>query len=711
MINNKKLLILALSTLIMVGCGTGGGSTSSEGSSINSESYSSVVEESEESIESSESSEVSSESSQSSEESSEAITHCKVSGVIIDAFGTVLQNASVTIGETSVQTNETGEFEIDNVSVEEELLTISKLGYEDKTVAISSLLTQETVSLGEIDLVKNFSKLGAIEVKTDTTKWPLQEKFVVKVSRSKAGLVVRLESDNKVFTTSEGRQSRVEIYVSSNAVSSTQDANVHRVNVSNDLSLQDTNLGGGVVQTASTVINVGDATKDVIDVTIPWSSLNATVNDIVGVSCGIWCETYLDWAPMLSLESSTVAAVESPQNYVRCDKYNLCFNSTVNDYPVQPEYNKEELTTGYPYTVADPTKNRNANADDVYVKVLSTSTGFLFEMVGFGTFTDTEYLKLVLHTSETDGVGWVTQTSDVTFLISKTKASKKTGLTKFWDYTNFVSDETSANNVPSYEENELGYFTLSFKVDFTEIPEYTSTGEVSFMMLEFENGGIYEGNPYTHGMLKNGEGVGDPANQSSYQVIQEKYIAADKDALTSGYDIEFAKSADHIYAKVDRSDDSLTLNLISFSKLDDTDFIRFVVSSSDTLTTAGWALNDTDVSFVIKKNIAYATTQIASRSTRNDHFWYGERNTIPFVDDTSVETLYTPTYTEYEEYWTLSLQIDYTEIAASGVVKDTELRAILIEFANGIIVNNSGDHTQNGTAIGDVALQNNYFVI
>ena len=101
--------------------------------------------------------------------------------------------------------------------------------------------------------------------------------------------------------------------------------------------------------------------------------------------------------------------------------------------------------------------------DDIYLKANFQDEGLLISMIGFGDFIDSEYIKIIIHTSENNSSGWNIQSDDVTFLINKNKANYKTNITKFWDYVNFGND-SSCKNTPKFTQLD-GYFTLTMLID------------------------------------------------------------------------------------------------------------------------------------------------------------------------------------------------------------------------------------------------------
>lgn len=526
-------------------------------------------------------------------------------------------------------------------------------------------------------------------------QWSNYEDFTVLARRNADNISIRLVSTNNVFSQAT-RNSRVELYFVVGDKLLTREGNegVTRINITSTGAMTVFNYGAPV-NSDGISYSIKGTNCTVVDLVVPYSVLGAQSDDIFGISCGLWSENDTDWAPMYSLDSNVISSVEVLSQYVRCDKDNLFFESPINDYKEnipQPEYSKEELIVGYPFGVADPVNVFDENADEIYLKVNKNAASFTFDMIGFGTLESNEYLKLIIHTSDVDGNGWNLQASDVTFLISSTKAAYKTEQTFFWDYVNFSEGETNAMNTPVYSVDESGYFRLSFDVEFEEIPDYRGDIEISFIMLEFHEGLIYNGDPVDKAMTEYGMGVGDPALQSSYRILQERQISVDKDSILDQYAYKF--STDY-YANIVKGENGLKVSLVSFNPLAN-NFVRLIIDTDGVAALGGWALDVNDVSFMIYKDKAYM-------ATGENNFWNKENTQFHSGD----ETINTPIYTEYQDYWTIELEIQYDELGLN-INQDSPLKAMLIAFTP--VIQNHGFNFA-GMVPGDVADQNFYFVI
>lgn len=614
------------------------------------------------------------------EPSVDPVTPTTLTVTVKNILGEVVKNPSITIGTNSFTGGADGVVNIE--FLEETEMTISADGFEPLTVAIPK-------SNVEVVLALNYAHVGKLVDKD----WPLYERFNTHVTRNEKGLMIRHTSDSNVFLNGT-RSSQVETYVSVGDTS-TRDGNagVFKITQESNGNWNASNFGGAAVTgITSEAKTINDLT--VIDMFLPFATLGVEKDAIIGVTNGLWSNDDSDWAPMVFGNTTELAAVETPSAYVRCDINNAIFRNTKNEYPKEAEYNKDELIAGKPYNTGNPEATKFAAADDIYFSVNNTATGFEFDMVGFGSFEDNEYIKFVFHTSETDASGWGTQASDLSVLVSKSQAKYRTGLTDFWAYTNFGNDTATANQ-PEYNFNDKGYFTLKWTLNYNEIPEYSATGEVSFIAIEFGNGIIYNNDPWINAMMKNGKGIGDPASQTSYQVIQEKAGAVDRESLTKDYNIQFSFIE---YAKFERRNDGLLLSLLSFDKLGANQYIRFICDTDGNPTSGVWELDAKDVSFTIYSDRAYIETGKTS-------FWDNEAQQF---HPSNIETLNPITYNDFGEYWTIDLLIDYTELGLN-VNADSPLNGLLLLFNP--TIQNGGFNYNGNTAPGDQAIQKNYFKI
>ncbi len=621
-------------------------------------------------------------------------------GVVADVFGTALSGVAVALdGASAATTDASGAFSVAEVDPDSaESLTFTADGYLSDAVALASYLEGTeaggTAELGTVSLVKNYGTVSGLE----QTDWTQAEDFTFFVTRDVNDLLVRAVSPNKTFT-AQGRESKLEIYLGVGTPSGTRDENVTKVTIESDGTVEKENYGGRSLASYTVVSSVTEAGDGLtVELAIPYAMLGCARADELGFAAGLYSNVDGERAEMLNADGSDVVDVADPTTYLR-----VAADNTVTAPDEAPVVDRGELTKGYSLRFSVPSLSKQADvADDFYLKADKQEDGFLVSMIGFGDFESDEYVKLIFHTSETDGSGWNIQASDLTVLVNAEKATWRTGLTKFWTseggYSKFDDEDTLLTNTPVYSEQE-GYFTLTLKVLFKEIPGYSENGEVSLFAMEFamgdkENGLIYDASNFLNGMLIDGVSHGDPAAQSSYFVIQSTKDDSVGESL-EGFGLEFSIGADHIYAKVERGATSMKLTLRSFGTWDNNDFIRLIVHTAD-YDCSDWGLALSDVSFTIYQDAAYWQTGKIYFSEGADDQFHGTDTTI-----------HTPVYTQSNGYWTLTLTIEYIEFG-TGILQDTSFRAMLVEYTNGTA--NFGAK-QDGVALESAEDQANWFVL
>lgn len=185
-------------------------------------------------------------------------------------------------------------------------------------------------------------------------------------------------------------------------------------------------------------------------------------------------------------------------------------------------------------------------ADDIYVKYTSDGTNMTFDMKGLGVFTDTEYVKIVLHNSLYDHLLWQTIGSDVTLDITKNTIYKGEGRWNFWgseggvyDYTNLGQNTTKLTNVPTFTQND-GWFQLTVTLPLSIMGGYSSNGQIKAFFSEWDSGVVVDNHdaPYfpriengafvgCHMTIDNGVQTGDMAYQVNYITLKERTEGVD----------------------------------------------------------------------------------------------------------------------------------------------------------------------------------------
>lgn len=179
------------------------------------------------------------------------------------------------------------------------------------------------------------------------------------------------------------------------------------------------------------------------------------------------------------------------------------------------------------------------SADDIYCKYSNDGTNMTFDMKGLGTFSDTEYVKIVLHNSLYNRTGWGLIGGDVTFDISKDTIYEVHSSWDLWEKTNFEnnsSDKTAISETPTFTQNE-GWFELKVVLPITYISKHTyaDQGQIKAFFSEWDySKKNSDGKDILYGPRSsyinyyntyNGEATGDMANQTSYISLQSRTVA------------------------------------------------------------------------------------------------------------------------------------------------------------------------------------------
>lgn len=179
------------------------------------------------------------------------------------------------------------------------------------------------------------------------------------------------------------------------------------------------------------------------------------------------------------------------------------------------------------------------SADDIYCKYSNDGTNMTFDMKGLGTFSDTEYVKIVLHNSLYNRTGWGLIGGDVTFDISKDTIYEVHSSWDLWEKTNFEnnsSDKTAISETPTFTQNE-GWFELKvvLPITYISVHTYANEGQIKAFFSEWDySKKNSDGKDILYGPRSsyinyyntyNGEATGDMANQTSYISLQSRTVA------------------------------------------------------------------------------------------------------------------------------------------------------------------------------------------
>lgn len=690
---NKKLLSVLALSLLLVGCENP--QTTESGSQSETSSTPSV-----------ESSLPSSTPSESTSPEPTLPEKISVSGNVSNLADGNLSGVAVKYNGLDVLTDNDGNFSIENVAdYQTAKLTFEKEGYLAKEVTVADYFTGDEAATIDVSLAKPHVLIGTTVEKT----WEVYGKFSLSATRDNEALYIQLTSLNTSWLENE-TPSWAEVYISTGMQTGVRADGHYMLQYTNQDSLTFKHFG--TAQANQKLIShngrvEGNAT--VVDICVPFEAIGVSSEDVIGLTMGEWNETVKDWAPMASAIDSAVCAVETPKSYVRVDKTNAKF---VNDYNCKPEdnpkpqYTKEELIVGYPINFAI-TGVAHLLADDIYVKVNKTADAFVFDMIGFGSFDDNEYIKTVIHSGSAANAGWNIGANDLTIIASKTSAKTITGQTTYWYYEDNGRNTNGELSVaPEYNLNEAGYFTYKLTVPFANIPNYDANEKYSVLFVEHGNE-IYNG-VWNQGMFYNGVACGDAADQSTYVPIQKPEFTK-VDAFDS-YPVQFAINYSDPFATLyadfekDYANSTLKVKIGGYGDLPETSFVRFILKDGADIQSGVWTLSPTDMSFTIYKDRAYY-------QTGHTWFWDNERNEVPFTDSSEDTTVYTPVYTHHPEtnHFTLEFSIDFSETGIAEITPETTLRGLLVLYAPTIV--GGPVYSQNGIVLGDPAEQVNYLTI
>ena len=690
---NKKLLSILALSMLLVGCQD----------PQNTESGSQSETSSTPSVESSLPSSTPSESTTPEPVLPEKIS---VSGNVSNLVDGNLSGVAVKYNGLDILTDNEGKFSIENVAdYQTAKLSFEKEGYLAKEVAVADYFTGDEAATIDVSLAKPHVLIGTTIDKT----WGMYGKFSLSATRDNEALYIQLTSLNTSWLENEV-PSWAEVYISTGMQTGVRADGHYMLQYTNQDSLTFQHFGETTANRNLVSYNGRvEENATIVDIHIPFEAIGVTCDDVIGLTMGEWNESEKDWAPMASAIDSSVCPVETPKSYVRIDKSNAKFANEYNCKPEdnpKPKYTKEELIVGYPINFA-VTGVAHALADDIYVKYEKTDSAFVFDMIGFGSFADNEYIKTIIHSGNTANSGWNLGAEDITIIASKTSAKTITGQTNYWYYEdNGRTTNGELSVAPEYKLHQDGYFTYKLTVPFANIPNYDANQKYSVLFVE--HGDQIYNDKWDAGMFYNGVACGDAADQSTYIPIQKPEFT--KVDAFDAYPVQFAINYNDPFATMyadfekDYANSTLKVKIGGYGDLPETSFIRFILKDNTDIKTAVWEMAATDMSFTIYKNKAYY-------QTGHTWFWDNERNTVPFTDSPEDTTVYTPVYTHHPEtnHFTLEFSIDFSETGIAEITAETTLRGLLILYAPSIV--GGPVYSQNGIVLGDPANQLNYLTI
>lgn len=180
------------------------------------------------------------------------------------------------------------------------------------------------------------------------------------------------------------------------------------------------------------------------------------------------------------------------------------------------EEDRDSLTTGYPISFSNPIDTTIGESDDIFVKLDKSRTTLDYSFVGFGNFQDYESIKFIIHSADTNFEGWAINSTDTSFILTKTSCYLKTNITNYFDFVSQTQSNVKTINDPVFTQFD-NYFTITISIKYSEMNNFYKSTLFTTMFLEFNSSShVYNGGDFAHAMRKEGIPCGDPSNQNNY---------------------------------------------------------------------------------------------------------------------------------------------------------------------------------------------------
>ena len=457
-----------------------------------------------------------------------------------------------------------------------------------------------------------------------------------------------------------------------------------------------------------------DDESTVLYLDVPYFFLGIDAKSIIGVSM-VDNLFEKNITTELCFDEETIDS-SSPREYVRIDWTNRSFKNDKNeDNPYwisKAQY--ASLINGKDYSFASKKYcNHKEDCDDVHFSLDYTEEKISFDFVGFGEFKKSEYFQIVLHNNIIDKNAWQLCMDDVILQINQDKISIYSECEEFFSVQN--SRGTLLKSIPLNSFIDYGpYFTLKADIDISDIPNiHTAYDDIYIMAVEFDGKTLYDGVDYAENFFYQGKTLGDPADLANYACIdapkrristlnqtQRLAVIGDRNISFANPDDTKMTKADDVYLKTIRNDKSLTLDMVGFGDFSDTEIVTFVFHMTEE-NGEEWKIQKEDVTLMVSKKKAKIVTGTTD-------FWVGTRITRGTECSSSVN------YTRYDDYFSLSIDVDYQEISTL-LTSTSKIRMYAFEFGFGGVLYNNDPWTKlmrkNGVACGDPAFQRNYIEI
>ena len=621
-----------------------------------------------------------------------------VTGRVKNVNDGYIVDADIYVGENKVSTsNDKGAFVAPLNG--EEVIRISKAGYEDTLINVKELKSTE---LGEVSLDYPFNYCGETKFKSS----PLYNDWTGYNTRTLDGIRFKFESPYNRF---QGSTSELSLYIDTKDVTSTLQEGDYMFKLRGDGKLFVYDYGFVHNEIYPSTFNYQiDVKDDKTEVTleVPYEFLGINETDIVGIIFNdyikvkdLMCDYVFD---------EVMITYKETKNFTRINKKGFAFGNNVNDYNElwMSRSTKERLIENY--RVLMP-KGLNENSDEIYMGYEYKETSLDLSFTGFGYFEEDEYIKMVIHTSETYKNGWLLSSDDTMLRISREGVRIYYGAPEFFapENANYPASFASSTTYIDYGN----YFTINVNLDWEFVTGWKDkTQGFKFALAEFGDDTLYSPLGFEEYMYLDNTKTGDIAAYNGYISVKSPFDVItineqDKDTLTEGYAISFAnpkdtsiEEADDMYVKATKDSENLTLDFIGFGHFQDYETVKFVLH--DTLSTDGkaWAIDKNDASVIFNKNKCIIRTNSTNFFDLN------------LIISSGTQCRNNPIYNRYEHYFTFKITLPLDQLGSIASAASVDATFLEMDYIG--IVYNGGEIISavryNGAGTGDPAMQSSY---
>ena len=267
-----------------------------------------------------------------------------ISGVVKNPVEGLIKDAHVSLGDSSVTSNEAGEFSITAKLCYDMNVIVSKVGYKDSSNNISplALINESNYNIGTLSVYSPSSTTtfgGARGIPAVDAE----------IYRGFDGIHFLFKTSSNIVN-----GDHIEVFVDSGSSFNGRDTSDYRIDFTGDGTISIVNFGNGTntIVSSSGITNNAylDGTTYYIEAMIPYSFLSVTASDIIGVSFGVWSQSLSDWDgwqyPGAGFDA--YVAPEYADQYCRIGLDNGLYRALSNDVKVSKVFGKVVDAYGNP---------------------------------------------------------------------------------------------------------------------------------------------------------------------------------------------------------------------------------------------------------------------------------------------------------------------------------------------------------------------------